>query len=48
MLAAERLDAPLRGREAVVTFLERIRPKTPIPGCDMLDPVVQQEAMAPC
>jgi len=37
-----RLDAPLRGREAVVAFLERIRPKTPIPGYDMLDPLVQQ------
>ena len=37
-----RLAAPLRGREAVVAFLERIRPKTPIPGYDMLDPLVQQ------
>jgi len=36
-----RLNAPLRGRDAVVVFLERIRPKTPLPGYDMLDPTVQ-------
>src|SRR5687767_9672028 len=37
-----RLPAPLRGRDAVIAFLERIRPTVPLPGYEMLDPLVQQ------
>jgi len=36
-----RLETRLGGRDAIA-FIDRIRPATPLPGYDMLDPVVQQ------
>jgi ketosteroid isomerase-like protein len=37
-----RLEARLTGRDAVQQFIERIRPKTPVPDYDIVNPVVQQ------
>jgi hypothetical protein len=43
-----RLEMRLSGREAVLAFLEKIPPATPIPGHELIGPLVQPVGKAPC